>query len=83
MPYQIQVLLERCLVCPHFRFYGNRSFVGRQHRGAWHLIAGDTVTGAVIVWIDFKPLNAIENVVMPDVNIRYNFIRTKLHRRNF
>jgi hypothetical protein len=68
------------LYAPHFRFWGNRSYVATYHRGR-HLIAGDTVTGSVIVWIDYKNrLNAIENVVMPDMNIRYNFIRTKLHR---
>ena len=68
------------LYAPHFRFWGNRSYVATYHGGR-HLIAGDTVTGAVIVWIDYKNrLNAIENVIMPDMNIRYNFIRTKLHR---
>jgi len=68
------------LYAPHFRFWGTRTRVATYHGGR-HLIAGDTVTGSVIVWIDFKNrLNAIENVVMPDMNLRYNFIRTKLHR---
>lgn len=72
------------LYAPHFTFFGGTTFVATYHRGR-HLIAGDTRNGAVVVWLDYKNrLNAIENVIMPDMNVRYNFIRTKLHRlRNY
>lgn len=68
------------LYAPHFTFFGGTTFVATYHGGR-HLIAGDTRNGAVVVWLDYKNrLNAIENVILSDMNVRYNFIRTKLHR---
>ena len=53
-PYQIQVLLEKMSCMPPILdFMVTEAFVATYHGGR-HLIAGDTVTGAVIVWIDFK-----------------------------
>lgn len=72
------------LYAPHFSFFGNTTYVATYHGGR-HLIARDIRNDAVVVWIDYKNrLNAIENVVMSDMNVGYNFIRTKLHtRQNF